>query len=156
MQVPEFIAGCKALSLIKIITCPSWRVIESKDLSILDMNYHHRLLVDCVEEWSHDASSVVSCEAVLYDDFPPFGDQITRALAVLSEFDSTVQEILQVVFSILLHRLLEDHLPGGDLDMPIDQLTRSVPNSNVIRERDFAKLDYYERSLILQLSLWRE
>ena len=37
-----------------------------------------------------------------------------------------------------------DHLPGGYLDEPSKQLkieTRSVPNSNTISERDFAKLD---------------
>ena len=84
---------------------------------------------------------------VLFDDFPPSDDQITRALAIPSELDSTVQEILQVLFcaySTLLRRLVEDHLPSGDLDDPSDQLlveTRSVPNSNVISERDFAKLD---------------
>ena len=148
VQVPEFIAGCKALGLVnKIITGPLWRVVESKDLSILDMNSRYQLLVDCLEEWSHDASPIVSCEAILFDDFPPSDDQITRALAIPSEFDSTVQEILQVLFcafSTLLRRLLEDHLPGGNLDMPSDQLlveTRPVPNSNVISERDFAKLD---------------
>ena len=149
VQVPEFIAGCKALGLVnKLITGPLWRVIESKDLSILDMNCRYQLLVDCLEKWSRDASPIVSCEAILFDDFPPSDDQITRALCTpISEYDSTVQEILQVLFcafSALLHRLLKDHLPGGDLDMPSDQLlveTRSVPNSNVISERDFAKLD---------------
>ena len=121
-----------------------WRVIESKDLSILDMNCRYQLLVDRIDEWSNDASQVVSCEAVLFDDFP---SSDTRALAVPSEFDSMVQGILQVVFcatSVLLHRLLEDHLPGGDLDQPSDRLlaeTKSVPNSNVISERDFAKPD---------------
>ena len=63
-------------------------------------------------------SPVVSCEAIVFDDFPPSDDQIIRALAVPCEFDSTVQEILQVIFcaiSSLLRRLLEDHLPGGDL-----------------------------------------
>ena len=62
MQVPEFIASCKALGLVnKIITGPLWRVIESKDVSILDMNSRYQLLVDRLEEWSHDASPVVSC-----------------------------------------------------------------------------------------------
>ena len=60
--MPEFVAGCKALGLVnKIITGPLWRVVESKDLSIVDMNSHYRLLVDCLEEWSHDSSPVVSC-----------------------------------------------------------------------------------------------
>ena len=152
VQVPEFITGCKALGLVnKLITGPLWRVIESKDLSILDMNCRYQLLVDCLEKWSRDASPIVSCEAILFDDFPPSDDQITCALCTPSEYDSTVQEILQVLFcafSTLLHRLLKDHLPGGYLDMPSDQLlveTRSVPNSNVISERDFAKLDQFLR-----------
>ena len=52
VQVPEFIAGCKALGLVnKLITGPLWRVIESKDLSILDMNCRYQLLVDCLEKW---------------------------------------------------------------------------------------------------------
>ena len=122
IKVPEFIAGCKALGLInKIITGPLWRVIESKDLSILDMNHHYQLLVHSIERWSHDASSVVSCETVLFSDFPPSDDHITRALAAPSELDSTVQEILEVIFcafSNLLSRLLVDHLPGGNLDTP--------------------------------------
>ena len=83
-------------------------------MSILDMNSRYQLLVDRLEEWSHDASPVVSCEALLFDDFPPSDDQITRALAIPSELDSTVQEIFQVLFcaySTLLRRLVEDHLP---------------------------------------------
>ena len=43
-----------------------------------------------------------------------------------------------------MSQLLEDHLPGGVLDKLSQQLleeTKSVPNSNTISERDFAKLD---------------
>ena len=48
VKVPEFLAGCKALGLInKIVTGPLWRVIESKDVSILDMNTHYCHLLDC-------------------------------------------------------------------------------------------------------------
>ena len=101
---------------------------------MLNMNCRYQLLVDCLEKWSYDASPVVSCEAILLDDFPPSDDQITCALATPSEFDSTVQEILPVLFCAfltLIRRLLKDHLPGKDLDIPSDQLlveTRSVPN----------------------------
>jgi len=59
IKVPEFLAGCKALGLInKVVTGPLWRVIESKDVSILDMNTHYRRLLDCLNEWSVDASDV--------------------------------------------------------------------------------------------------
>ena len=70
VQVPENLAGCKALGLInKIVTGPLWRVIESKDVSILDINIHYRRLLECFEEWSKDASEVVSGEAVLFRYF---------------------------------------------------------------------------------------
>lgn len=148
IKVPEFVAGCKALGLInKIVTGPLWRVIESKDISILDMNsrYHH--LLECLVDWSSDASAVVSGEAILFSDFRPELDLVFDSLSKPYEFDSTVQEILQVIFSslsVLVGRLLEDHLPGGVLDSPSEQLiseTHSVPNSNTVSERDFAKLD---------------
>ena len=44
----------------------------------------------------------------------------------------------------LLTQLVSDHLPGGVYDNPSAQLeveTGSAPNTNVISERDFAKLD---------------
>ena len=38
IQVPEYVAGCKALGLInKIKTGPLWRVLECSDVSILDI-----------------------------------------------------------------------------------------------------------------------
>ena len=55
--------------------------------------------------------------------------------------------ILQTLFhafSALVARLVDDHLPGGKHDEPTPQLevqTASVPKTNVISERDFAKLD---------------
>ena len=39
VKVPEYQAGCKAIGLInKMITGPLWRVLESQDILILDMN----------------------------------------------------------------------------------------------------------------------
>ena len=102
IQVPEFLAGCKALGLInKLVTGPLWRVIESKDVSILDMNTRYRHLLECFEKWSSDASDVVSGEAALFSDFRPTVDAIYDSLAKPSDLDATVQEILQVVFSSL-------------------------------------------------------
>ena len=72
IQVPEFLAGCKALGLInKLITGPLWRVIESNDISILDMNTCYCRLSECFDKWSSDASEVVSGEAVVFSDFHP-------------------------------------------------------------------------------------
>ena len=39
VKISEYQAGCKALALInKIITGPLWCVLDSQDISILDMN----------------------------------------------------------------------------------------------------------------------
>ena len=86
-------------------------------------------------------------EAVLYPDFPPTEDAIWHSLIAPTSLDSLTQEIMQILFhafSILLSRLVCDHLPGGVLDEPSTPLksqTKSVPKTNTISERDFAKLD---------------
>ena len=92
--------------------------------------------------------AVLSGEAILYDDFPPVEDAIFNSLIESSEYDATVQEILQTLFSalsLLVSCFVQDHLPGGKYDNPSIQLTaetKSVPYTNVIiSERDFAKLD---------------
>ena len=67
IQVPEYLAGCRALGLInKVVTGPLWRVLESPDISITDMNDYYQVLVSCVDEWSLDASKLLHGEAVLY------------------------------------------------------------------------------------------
>lgn len=78
----------------KIVTGPLWRVIESKDVSILDMNIHYHRLLECFEKWSKDASDLVSGEAVLFRDFPPVADMISDSLTKPSKLDAIVQEIM--------------------------------------------------------------
>ena len=54
-------------------------------------------------------------------DFPPSEDEIWKSLITSSEYDVVAQELLQTLFSsfsVLLFRLLQDHLPGGELDNP--------------------------------------
>ena len=72
MQVPEYLAGCRALGLInKVVTGPLWRVLESSDISILEMNGYYQTLITHIDLWSLDASELLHGEAVLYPDFPP-------------------------------------------------------------------------------------
>lgn len=72
IQVPEYLAGCKALGLVnKIITGPLWRVLESSDVSILEMNKYFQTLLTCLDSWSKDTSEIVAGTAVLYKEFPP-------------------------------------------------------------------------------------
>ena len=124
IHVPEYVAGCKALGLI--ITGPLWRVLECNDVSILDMNERYQQLKSCLDEWACDAMVVLSGEAILYDDFPPVEDAIFNSLIASSEYDVTVQEILQILFSalsLLVSHFVQDHLPGGKYDNPSIQLT---------------------------------
>ena len=51
-------------------------------------------------------------------------------------------------FSTLVSRLIADHLPDGKYHDPPTKLiteTKSVPTTNVISERDFAKFDRFLR-----------
>lgn len=111
------------------------------------MNERFQTLLSCLNSWSLDASSILTGEAILYDDFPPSEDPIYSSLISQSDNDHMVQEILQVLcsaFSSLVLRLVKDHLSGGEYDNPSKNLvgqTRSVPKTNTISERDFAKLD---------------
>ena len=67
--------------------------------------------------------------------------------------DATTQEILEILFSAfssLISRLVEDHLLDGkyhNLSAKLIAETKSVPTTNVISERDFAKLDRFLREI---------
>lgn len=148
IKIPEHLAGCKALGLVnKFITGPLWRVLDSKDITILEMNERFQTLLSYLNKWSLDASCVLSGDALLYDDFPPSEDQIYSCLMAPSEHDHVAQEILQVLcsaFSSLLLHLVKDHLSGGEYDNPskdLEEQTKSVSKTNTISERDFAMLD---------------
>ena len=134
IEVPEYVAGCKALGLVnKIVTGPLWRVLES-DVSILDMNDRFQTLVTHLDLWALDAADVLSGEAILFPDFPPSEDVVWQHLIVPSELDSLVLVILQTLFhafSALVARLVDDHLPGGKYDEPT-----SVTRSNCICTED--------------------
>ena len=145
--VPELWAGCRALGLLnKFVTGPFWRLLES-DFTILEMNARYEHMVSCFEQWAKDASEILSGEACLFIDFPPSIDPIYDSLLKSSDNDPIVQEILQYIFaafSVLLHRMVKDHLPGGEhtkLPTQFHSQTLSVPKTNVVSERDFAQLD---------------
>jgi len=148
LKIPGHIAECKALGLVnKVVTGPVWRVLECKSITILDMNRYFQTLLSCLNQWSLDPSSVISGEAIIFDDFPPSEDSFYASLVAPSEYDDMVHEMLQVLFSAfssLLTCLVEDHLPGGKLDDTDETLikqTKSVPKTNTVSERDFAQLD---------------
>ena len=77
------------------------------------MNGRSRTLLSCLNEWAVDASTVVSGNAIVFEDFPPTVDAIYECLFAPSDYDNIVEEILTVLFdafSSLLIRLVGEHL----------------------------------------------
>ena len=78
-------------------------------------------------------------------------DYIFKSLVTPSVYDATAQEVLEVllsVFSTIIFHLVGDHLPDGKYHNPSAKLItekKSVPTTNVISERDFAKFDIFLR-----------
>ena len=149
LQVSHFVAGARALGIIdKVITGPFWRHLESSTVSVLEMSDTYCKMRSKFEKWSKDAQAVMDNEDLLFPDFTNKDDPVARALFQSSQDDVMTQEILQLLFQsfvITLQRLVVDHLPGGVhnsvVDPQIIQETKSVPNTNVTPERDFAVLD---------------
>ena len=143
VKVPEFWAGCRALGLVnKFVTGPFWRLLES-EVTITQMNDRYQNMVDHFEEWSRDASSLLTGEARLFPGISLKIDNIFDSLLVPDENNTTVQEILQALFaafSTLFRRMVADHLNGIHEGITEDEIA-SVPKNNIISERDFAQLD---------------
>ena len=84
ITVPELVAGCRALGLInKIITGPLWRVLESDNVMILEMNTYFHVLITKLDEWAQDASRLLQGDAELYADYPPIKDEIWYRLIAI-------------------------------------------------------------------------
>ena len=96
-QVPEHLAGCKALGLVnKLGTGPLWRILETLDISILEMNKYFQMLIFHLDLWSLDSiDAVLSGNAVIFPDFPPSEDEIWKSLIASSEYDVIAQKLLQ-------------------------------------------------------------
>ena len=145
---PIYIAGCKALGIInKLVTGPLWRLLES-NVSITDMSAYYVQMVERFEAWASDASDLLHGKDTLFaDEELLHSDAVMEALMKEHPDDDIVTECLQLVmksFEVLAHRMLEDHLKGGQYHSPDSHLqmqTESVPTTNAISERDFGKFD---------------
>ena len=85
----------------------------------------------------------------MYADYLPSKDHIFDSLVAPSVYDATTEGIFKVMFnafSSLLSHLVADQLPDSKYHNPSALLaaeTKSVPNTNMISERDFAKFDRF-------------
>ncbi len=144
------IAGCKAMGLIcKFITSPLWRLLESKDTHIFDINSKLKELLNYVTKASTQIPQFMS------GDLPSFGevkeDWSYTALVEPSKYDDDCAAMLAHMLPAtaeLLNRRFEDQLPGGVYAKPsaaLRKTTASVPLHNKKCETVFARADFLLR-----------
>ena len=139
-QNDVYVAGCKALGLIdKLITGPLWRILES-NIHVLEVPKYLIALLTFVK--SDDIiSTFITGEKVPFPGTTIRKDAIWASLVFPSQLDSLVEQILQSCFKcieLLLERVLSDLEPSNVAHASV---TSSVPTTNTVSERDFAKLD---------------
>lgn len=93
-------------------------------------------------KWSDDVSTLLAGKGL------EIHDKIFQQLRHNSDDKEMLSELLQILcksFSLVLERLLGDHLKGGTYGgMPateLDEETKAVPKTNCQSEQDFAVLD---------------
>uniref|UniRef100_W5MZG7 Uncharacterized protein n=1 Tax=Lepisosteus oculatus TaxID=7918 RepID=W5MZG7_LEPOC len=149
LNVPQYVAGCRALGLVaKIITEPLWRVMSKKE-HVLAMNDRYQTLVSKLKDWQKDGTRLVKGQVCLYDDIEIHRGAVFDSLCECSdpEFDElTVQavELILASFVKVCCKMLADHLEHGRYDEvspDVAEKMQSVPKTNESCERDFGVLD---------------
>ncbi|XP_053405011.1 uncharacterized protein LOC128558821 [Mercenaria mercenaria] len=116
INVPEYMAGCKALGLIsRLVTGPLWCLLEDRSIHVLDMNKHYLELCTCLSD--------ANIEHFMNGSLNIFGDvtMVKRDSILVSliepwEHDPLVEVHLQIILPALADlckKLFSDHLPGG-------------------------------------------
>lgn len=135
----------------KVIPRSLWRTLESKNVTVNDMSAKYQSLVNNLEQWSSDASSLLDGSARLFPDASVKIDNISDSLFTPRMNDPMVLELLQLlasVFHTFTKRLLADHLEGDLFASPDPEVAlqaKSVPQTNRVNENDFAQLDFHMR-----------
>lgn len=146
---PINIAGSKALGLIdKHITGPLWRILES-DIHVLDIPQHYAEMKDFFEKSAEDNIGLfMTGEDIPFKSEFVKKDEVWRALVSPSNHDAITGNMLLSMFKafeLLLDRVLTDLHPviqaEEENEEEVRAKTKSVPTTNTISERDFAKFD---------------
>ena len=149
IQVPELVAGCCALGHInKVITGRLWRVLESADVTILEINEYFNTLMTKLDIWSQDAGVLLQGNVELESDYLPRKDETGHHLITPTEYDATTQEMLEILchaFFCTALSISSDHLPGRayyNSTVRNSNETKSVSKTNSVSQRHFGKLDH--------------
>ena len=143
------VAGCKVLGLInKLVSAPFWRALESSK-HILDVPKICSKLLSFFQTCEQDIEHTKQFMQGEYTPFPRGSiniDDVWVSLVQPSEVDPLVSLMLQAVFhalSLLVAKFVNDNsTPSDALSLRTQHETMSVKTSNIISERDFAKLDH--------------
>ncbi|XP_066266664.1 myosin-10-like [Branchiostoma lanceolatum] len=147
VESEPLIAGCRALGLIDFhITEPYWRLVERKDVHILDLSTHLQTLLRLITEWSKDATPLLQQD--LPPIFPiasPVKDKVHAALfeEVSDRMNLMTRQSLEVILSnliIVLERRFSEQLRGklSHSDDPrLRDETATTLKSNRRGENDF-------------------
>ena len=106
LQIPSFMAACRALGMIdKLVTGPLWRMI-AKEGHILDMNTHYQRLFDCFTSWGNNASEFMTGNIYIFGEEVKLhnDDEIFKSLFEPKgkELDELTRQCLEVIFVGLL------------------------------------------------------
>ena len=144
LKHPLYLTGCRALGIVrKCITSPLWRILESP-LSMSELGLEYQRMHKQFLDWSNDASDLLEGKGLEQVD----EDEVFHELVHSEDDNSQVLDLLQMLcrsFSLVLERLLGDHLQEGVYDKTLaedlDNESATVPKTNARSERDFAVLD---------------
>ncbi|WAR05051.1 SPIN3-like protein, partial [Mya arenaria] len=150
INIPEYVAGCKALGLIsELVTVPLWCVIESENIHIIEAQTLYQELVKYLEELPQNIASFMNGTFLL-----SFANReklqtskISIALFNEWEYDGQVQIISMIIVPALCElckRLFKDFLPEGlwfNAPGAVEDKTRSAPKHNMFSETIFGHMD---------------
>ncbi|CAC5402827.1 unnamed protein product [Mytilus coruscus] len=149
IKAKVFIAGARAMGMLdKLITAPFWKILEQEG-SILDINNHLLQMKLCLSQWAADGSEPFT-GALMYDVSLLDQDDLYNELfketndPQLDSFTQIALELLCAQLQIILGRQAASQLPGGSYWEPsknIKEMSKNVPKTNAISERDMAILD---------------
>lgn len=145
---PILLAVIRALGIVgRLITEPLEGILK-KEKRILDCNPHLELIQTSLTTWSGDGL-IAMAGAPLFESYTKI-DEVHKKLFLEHE-DSDIEAMTSIAIEliaeemlILLNRQAHDYLPGGKLYSPSEKVKRMASNvgpSNMVSERDMAKLD---------------
>lgn len=143
------IAGCKALGLIdKFITGPFWRFLES-DVHVLDIPVQYTKLKKFFDSTTEsNVGLFMTGEHIPFDSALVNKDCLWESLTSPSRHDAICGSMLLSLFKtfgLLLERVLDDLQPVTEAEAEqmerVRAETATIPTTNSVSERDFAKFD---------------